>query len=261
MARTRRSVLHWPAVLRELTVSRVIDVTPTLRRITLIGAELAEFPVVGGTAAAFRSEGFDDSIKVLVPFDGETRPPLPVQGPDRLEWGAAGGRPIAKDYTPRSCSDTELDLEFVRHGHGFASTWVEHVAPGSLAWIVGPTRSSLWPEDIDAAVLLADETALPAVARLLDEWPEERRVPTSIIIEVPSEQSIAQLPARDGVQVQWVHGREAWVQAARDLAWPEGDVFVWVAGEAGAVRDLRRFASNERSVPRDLLDATGYWRA
>lgn len=261
MARTRRTVLHWPAVLRELSVSKVVDITPTLRRITLVGPELAEFAVQGGTAAAFRSEGFDDSIKVLVPFEGETRPPLPVQGPDRLEWGAAGGRPIAKDYTPRSSSETELDLEFVRHGHGFASTWVDHVEPGSLAWIVGPTRSSLWPEDIDSAVLLADETALPAVARLLDEWPGERRVPTTIVIEVPSPQSIAALPSRDGIDVHWVHGRDAWVQMARDLPWPAGDVFVWIAGEAGAVRELRRFASSERDVPRDLLDATGYWRA
>lgn len=260
MARTRRTVQHRPAVLRELTVSRVQDVTPTLRRITLVGTQLAEFPVVGGTAAAFQSTGFDDSIKVLVPFDGESRPPLPVQGPDRLEWGSAGGRPIAKDYTPRNVTDTELDLEFVRHGHGFASTWVETVGPGALAWIVGPTRSSLWPDNIDSAVLLADETALPAIARLLDEWPTGRNVPSTIIIEVPSAISIAELPYVDGVNVHWVHGRESWVSAVKELEWPSGDVFVWVAGEAGAVRQIRQFVGQERAVPRDLLDATGYWR-
>ena len=260
MARTRRTVQHWPAVLRELTVSRVVDVTPTLRRITLTGSALAEFEVEGGIAAAFRSEGFDDSVKVLVPFDGEDRPPLPVQGPDRLEWGAAGGRPIAKDYTPRAASATELDLEFVRHGHGFASTWVETVAPGSLTWIVGPTRSSLWPEDIDAAILLADETALPAIGRLLDEWPEERTTETTIIVEVPTPESIVNLSAPSCVRVVWVHGRDAWVHTVEQVAWPEGDVFVWVAGEAGAVRRIRQFVSTERGVPKDLLDATGYWR-
>lgn len=260
MARTRRTVQHWPAILRELTVTRVVDVTPTLRRITLTGPELAEYQVEGGTAAAFRSEGFDDSVKVLVPGDGDARPPLPVQGPDRLEWGAAGGRPIAKDYTPRFASDTELGLEFVRHGHGFASTWVQTVAPGSLTWIVGPTRSSLWPEGIDAAILLADETALPAIGRLLDEWPTTRTIPTEIVIEVPTPESIAPLPEIPGVNVRWVHGRDAWVSAAEQLPWPEGDVFVWVAGEASGVRRIRQFVSTERGVPKDLLDATGYWR-
>ncbi|TXJ06978.1 MAG: siderophore-interacting protein [Aeromicrobium sp.] len=261
MARTRREVLHWPAVIRELTVAEVIDVTPTLRRIILTGDELREFAVEGGTAAPYQSEGFDDSVKVLVPFANDERPPLPVQGPDRLEWGAAGGRPIAKDYTPREFTGDSLALEFVRHGHGFASGWVEHVQTGSLTWIVGPTRSSLWPTNINAAMMFADETALPAIARLLAQWPSDREVPTTIIVDVPSEASILDMPIPDGVAVKWVHGREAWVAASRDVPWPMGDVFTWIAGEAGAVRAIRQFVTSERGVPRDLLDATGYWRA
>ena len=137
---------------------------------------------------------------------------------------------------------------------------METVTPGSLTWIVGPTRSSLWPEGIDAAVLLADETALPAIRRLLDEWPDDRNVPTTIIVEVPAPESITPLALRKNVSIQWVHGREAWVQAVAELSWPQGEVFVWVAGEAGAVRQVRQFVTQERGVPKDLLDATGYWR-
>lgn len=260
MARTRRVTTPWPAIIRELRVARVVDVSATTRRVTLTGEQLDEFEVVGGTAPAFRSEGFDDHVKLLVPFAGKERPPLPVQGPDRLEWGAAEGRPIAKDYTPRRYTDGALDLDFVMHPDGFASGWAERVSAGDLAWIVGPTRSALWPEDIEAMVMTADETALPAVARALEEWPEGRRLPTTIIIEVPTEASVQQLPTPPGVDILWVHGRDAWVAAVEALPWPDGEVFAWAAGESGALRKIRSVL-RDHAVPRDLLDVTGYWRA
>lgn len=260
MARTRREAVSWPTILRELRVERVADVTPTTRRVTLVGDQLGEFPVAGGTAAAFRSSGFDDHVKLLVPFEGTDRPPLPVQGPDRLEWGGAGGRPIAKDYTPRRFDPErgELDLDFVLHEGGFAAGWARRTQPGDPAWIVGPTRSLLLPPDVDRMLLAGDETALPAIARLLDEWPGG--MTADVVIEVASPEGIQTLPPHPGVSVRWVHGAAAWVEAVQDLAWPEGSTFCWVAGEASAVRDLRRFLADQRGVPRDCLDATGYWR-
>lgn len=260
MARTRREAVAWPTILRELRVVRVADVTATTRRVTLAGDQLAEFAVAGGTAAPFRSEGFDDHVKLLVPLEGTDRPPLPIQGPDRLEWGAAGGRPVAKDYTPRRFDSVagELDLDFVLHEGGFAAGWARRTQPGDPAWIVGPTRSLLLPTGVDRLLVAADETALPAVARLLDEW--SGGVTADIVIEVASPAGIQDLPARDGVSVRWVHGADAWVQTIRELPWPEGSTFCWVAGESRAVRDVRRFLADERAVPRDCLDATGYWR-
>lgn len=262
MARTRREAVAWPTVLRELRVVEVTDVSATTRRVRLTGEQLREFPVSGGTAAAFRSTGFDDHVKLFVPMEGQERPPLPVQGPDRLEWGGAGGRPVAKDYTPRRFVPTDdgglLDLDFVLHEGGFAAGWARRTKPGDPAWIVGPTRSLRLPEGVDRIVMAADETALPAVGRFLDEWTAS--VAVDIIVDVPSPASIQQLPERAGVSLTWVHGAEAWFDAVASLPWPAVPTFCWVAGEAGAVRRVRRLLSDERAVPRDCLDATGYWR-
>lgn len=260
MARTRREAVAWPTILRELRVARVADVTASTRRVTLVGEQLGEFPVAGGTAAPFRSEGFDDHVKLLVPLEGTDRPPLPVQGPDRLEWGGAGGRPVAKDYTPRRFDPDagELDLDFVLHEGGFAAGWARRTRPGDPAWIVGPTRSLLLPAGVDRILLAGDETALPAIARLLDAWPGG--VEADVVIEVASPEGVQDLPDHGGVTVQWVHGAPAWVQAVHDLPWADGTTFCWVAGEASAVRDVRRFLADQRGVPRDCLDATGYWR-
>lgn len=264
MARTRREAVALPTIVRELQVASVLDVTATTRRLTLMGEQLEPFAVAGGTAAGFRSDGFDDHVKLLVPIEGQERPPLPVQGPDRLEWGAAGGRPVAKDYTPRRYAPAqdgraaELDLDLVLHDGGFAAGWARRAVVGDPAWIVGPTRSLLLPTGVDRLLVAGDETALPAIGRLLDEAQVE--VPVDVIVEVASPDGIQDLAAPAEGTITWVHGASAWIQAVRDTSPIDGTTFCWVAGESGAVREVRRFLTAERGVPRDCLDATGYWR-
>jgi len=260
MARTRRVAVGWATVLRELRVVRAENVTPGMRRVTLTGEQLAGFEVSGGRLPEFRSDGFDDHVKLFVPVEGEERPPLPVQGPDRLEWGAAGGRPVAKDYTVRRFDRdvSELDLDFVRHGEGFAAGWAERVDGGEPAWIVGPTRSLLPPEGQDWMLIAGDESALPAIERLLEEWPAGWR--GQVVIELSRPEHRSDLVAPPGVSVTWTAGPDEWVDAVRGLSWWPGEVFCWVAGETRAVRRVRGYLKDERQVPRDCLDVTGYWR-
>lgn len=260
MARTRREVKSWPTVLRELTVTRIVDVTLGMRRITLSGDQLGSFDVAGGAVAPFESEGFDDHVKLLVPMSGQDRPPLPVQGPDRLEWGSAGGRPVAKDYTPRRFdrATLELDLDFVRHGAGFAASWAERTEPGESAWIVGPTRSLLTPTGVDCLFVAGDETALPAIGRLLEHWPTG--VPGQVVIEVSRQSHRQDVPVPAGVTISWAGSPDDWVSTIEELPWPQGETFCWVAGETSTVRRVRNFLKSERMVGRENLDVTGYWR-
>lgn len=260
MARTRRAAVGWATVLRELQVARVENVTPGMRRITLTGVQLGAFEVSGGRLPEFRSDGFDDHVKLLVPVAGEERPPLPVQGPDRLEWGAAGGRPVAKDYTVRRLDSVadEIDLDFVRHGAGFAAGWAEQATVGEPAWVVGPTRSLLLPEGQDWTLIAGDESALPAIDRLLEEWPDGWRAQVVVELSHPSHRQDLVVP--DGVSVSWTVGPDEWVDTVCGLDWWPGEVFCWVAGETRTIRRVRNYLKDERQVPRDCLDVTGYWR-
>ncbi|WP_297008082.1 siderophore-interacting protein [uncultured Corynebacterium sp.] len=63
---------------RTLTVKKVADVTPGMRRITLTGDQLAGYTVDGTDYPAFRSEGFDDPFKMFFPYPGESEPVLPI---------------------------------------------------------------------------------------------------------------------------------------------------------------------------------------
>ncbi len=48
--------------------------------------------------------------------------------------------------------------------------------------------------------------------------------------------------------------------AVRELEFPPGTVHAFVHGEASFVRQLRRLLRVERSVPREWLSISGYWR-
>jgi NADPH-dependent ferric siderophore reductase len=254
------------AVLRELEVVRVDDVTPGMRRLTLAGAALAERELDGARLPAFTSPGFDDHVKVFVPAPGAERPVLPGQRPDGLDFTVEGVRPLGKDYTPRRVTPDEIDLDFVRHGHGQAAAWAERVRPGDHAWIAGPTVGQAFPHDVDAFVVAGDETALPAIGRFLEERPAD--VPTRVVVEVAGPQDEQELRVDDAVDLTWLHrpaGAEpgtttAILDAVRALDWPAGVVYAWMAGESTAARDVRTHWRADRAVPRDCLDVSGYWR-
>ncbi|XCM33751.1 siderophore-interacting protein [Streptomyces parvus] len=83
--RNPRPVVTFPIVLRELTVLRVADVTPGMRRVTLGGEQLRAFHRDGLDLPALRSEGFDDHVKFFF-ADGDAPPVLPGQNVSSLDW-------------------------------------------------------------------------------------------------------------------------------------------------------------------------------
>lgn len=267
MPKLRRETTTHVPVLRALTVAGVRDLTPGMRRITLAGAELREREHDGVVLPALSSPGFDDHVKVFVPLHGAELPVLPHQRVDGLDWTTEGTRPTASDYTPRRIDLElgEIDLDFVRHGHGNAAGWAERATVGAPAWIAGPTIGQALPHDVDWFMVAGDETALPAIGRLLEELPAGVRV--QALIEVADAGDEQPLPTQADAHVTWLHrdGAEAGTttllaDAVRDAPWWEGEAYAWMAGESSAARAVRTFWRTERHVARDCLDVSGYWR-
>ncbi|MER6444382.1 siderophore-interacting protein [Streptomyces venezuelae] len=263
--RSPRSVVTFPIVLRELTVLRVSDVTPGMRRVTLGGPQLHAFEHAGLSLPALRTEGFDDHVKFFFAEEGR-EPVLPRQNVSSLDWPSEG-RPISKDYTPVRFDPVagEIDFDFVRHDGGIASSWAQQAAPGQVTWIAGPKMSHSHPEGADWLLVIGDETALPAIGRWLDEMPEGIRA--RVFIEVGEESHRQELPTRAQAEITWLvrAGRPAGrsdllERAVRDMEWLPGTVFVWAAGEAVTLKGIRRHLSVDRGVPREQTHITGYWR-
>ncbi len=245
-----------PPRLRLVQVAGVERISPRMRRITFAGDELA----------GFTSAAADDHVKLFFPAPGQDRPALPDPGANGSS-PADAIRPVVRDYTPRRFDPgrCELVVEFVIHGDGPASTWAAQAAPGQWIGVGGPRGSILTPDDCDAYLLIGDETALPAIARHLEEMPPG--VPALVLIEVADAREERHLPTAANAAIRWLHrdGIAAGTttlleQALRNLMLPGGDTYAWLAGEIETARRLRRYLIEEESLSRDRVRAAGYWR-
>ncbi|HAD62458.1 MAG TPA: siderophore-interacting protein, partial [Alcanivorax sp.] len=74
------------------------------------------------------------------------------------------------------------------------------------------------------------------------------------------------LPFPPGMEVIWrvnpnlEQPAMGWVDTIVGLPWLDGSPSVWVAGESGAVRAVRRYLTQERQIERHRLYASGYWQ-
>ncbi|WP_016905373.1 siderophore-interacting protein [Streptomyces xiaopingdaonensis] len=223
--------------------------------------------VLGGDGlSAFAAGEFTDHYVKLVfprpevtypqPFDlAQARAELP-----RHEW------PLTRTYTVRSWDPRlrELAIDFVVHGdEGIAGPWAEAARPGDELVLAGPGGAYRPSPEADWHLLAGDESALPAIAASLEEMPEGARA--TVLVEVAGPEEEQKLAVPEGAEVVWLHRNGARVgslltRAVRELDWPQGDLQAFVHGEAGFVKELRRYLRVERQVPRERLSVSGYWR-
>jgi NADPH-dependent ferric siderophore reductase len=240
-SRAPRRVRHEPR-RRELEVKRVEPVSAHMLRVTL-----------GGDLAGFTSLGFDDHVKLFFP---------------EAPAGADGEQPMAsRDYTPRryDAVANTLEIEFVLHDAGPATRWATQVQPGQALRIGGPRGSFIIPTNFDWHLLIGDDTALPAIARRLEELPAGSRA--VVLVEVDgSADEIAFASAAD-VAVTWAHrnGAEAGTtdvlaRALKTLRMPAGDYYAWVACESLTAKALRAQLIADHGANPKWMRAAGYWR-
>lgn len=241
---------------RLLQVRRSARITPKMIRVTLAGDELAGFP----------GDGPDRRVKMFFPVDGQDRPAVPRASTGGPVWPPGEARPTIRTYTIRrfDAAAGELDVDFVVHeGHGPAAAWAVAAEPG--AWVGVSEPGGRWEPDAAAEfhVVIGDESALPAVATVLEELAGFTG-PVLAFLEVADAGEEQDLPPN--ADVVWVHrggapAGERLVEAVRAATLPAGGGQAWLAGESAAVRDLRKHLLDDRRLDRRRVYATGYWRA
>ncbi|MCF2706136.1 siderophore-interacting protein [Arcanobacterium haemolyticum] len=281
-------------------VQAIADITPSFRRFTFTGPELADFG----------DPGFDQRIKVV--FAELDRLHLMPQGEDwYTTWRELPEeeRLPFRTYTTRSvrAEKCEVDIDMVVHDvNGPASAWIHRAQIGDDVLILGPTQAACGvnygmdfvpPAHVGHLLLVGDETAAPAIARILEEY--DREVPTTAILELPVSADRAYLPDRPGCE--YIIGtrencrrheflvaqtREtiellsapgitdcvADIDIDNDILWEvprtarggaalsSAALYAWLAGEASAVRAIRRYLVQEHGVNRKAVAFMGYWR-
>jgi NADPH-dependent ferric siderophore reductase len=201
-------------------------------------------------------------VTLLFPEPGE-----PIVLPE-TGWRFPPGAPEQawRNYTVRRHRPdrAEIDVDVVLHEPaGPACTGAATVPVGSAVGFAGPRVDFAPHDDADWLLLCGDETALPAIAAILEQTPAERVL---AVVEVPDAAAEVPLAVPPGGHVQWVHRNGApaattphLADAVRALELPDGAGQAWGAAESTVARDLRGVLRDERGLDRRRARARGYW--
>ncbi|MDQ1136578.1 NADPH-dependent ferric siderophore reductase [Microbacterium sp. SORGH_AS 1204] len=158
---------------------------------------------------------------------------------------------VSRVYTVRRFeAPRTIEVDVVRHGHRTPMTaWLSGIRPGDRVRVIGPRTHLLPPHDGRPIELVADDSALPAVASILAAWPDgsRGRVRSPSLDEVV----LSQLPAVPGVTVERI-------TAVADVTAPIDSV-LWAAGERDDMRALRARCIAAGMDKADLR-VFGYWK-
>ncbi|MER7833535.1 siderophore-interacting protein [Streptomyces sp. NPDC095602] len=246
---------------------------PSLIRVTFTGAGNEDL-------SGFASGGRDQSLSLFLPHPGQPEPVLPPVVDGDL-YGALGAwrampddvRAVMRSYTVReqrrgADGTTEVDIDFAVHEDGGpACRWALAASEGDRVAVLGPAvadntgvRFQL-PEDADEVLMWGDETALPAASAILEWLPAGTRA--QVWLEVPHAGDRLELRTDADATVTWLvreEGAPPAVEAVRAAEVSGAAPYVWLAGESGSVKALRRHFVNERRFDRRRVTFVGYWR-
>ncbi|HZY18317.1 MAG TPA: siderophore-interacting protein [Ramlibacter sp.] len=214
---------------RDVEVADVSQPSPGFVAVTFAGDALADFV----------SESFDDHVKFLID-DGS-------------------GGVVGRDYTPRRFSREQrrLTIEFAMHGDGPADRWARQARVGQRVTIGGPRGSMIIPSDYDWHLLVGDTSALPAIARRLEELPAGARAHVLVQADEADRRMFA---SRADVTLGWVNTGDDLLAALATLPLPAGEGFAWAAGEASIMGRLRQLLLEEKRHPKQAMRVAAYWK-
>lgn len=227
-------------------------------RVTLAGDELEGFEQPAPT----------QHVKVILPEPGQSRPALPDPSLPRGASEPGQPRPLMRTYTIRryDAGARELDIDFVLHGEGAASNWAATAKPGGIVALAGPGGRPYSPR-LDASwyVLAGDESALPAMATVLERLPASIEAHVYAEVEGPEEHVSFATGAK--LDLAWLHrgSRSATpgslvVEELGRAGRPAGDGQAWLACEANIMRRIRRQLQDGWGLEPSAMVTRGYWK-
>lgn len=285
----------------DLQLLHKIELSPSLCRLVFTGPDVASMQCAGP----------DQRVKLFFPAADGSLPSLPHDS----HWNEArkqlpeASRPPMRTYTIRALRhpEAQVDIDFVMHGvNGPASAWAAQARSGDRLQMLAPDLAYRkdpggheWnpPAGVNHVLLVGDETALPAIASILEELAASAQPPlVQAFVEVPLQADCLSLDCPRDTHLHWLprdvlgstHGT-ALLQAVEQLAdlpimqapnkaclleeidieqrrpWElakarRGDFYAWVAGESATVMRIRRHLINVRHLDRACLTLMGYWR-
>ena len=167
-----------PVFFREITVMSATRISPHMQRVRFAGKDLGRFarwrPACAAAAAAA--------------WHGDRR--WPSMGADGLlVWPSGDDALVVRVYTIRALDAASgwLDVDFVLHpGRDTpAAAFAENALAGDVIGMIGPGGGGV--PDADNLLLVGDDTALPAIGRILEHLSPSTRAEAFIEVDGPED--------------------------------------------------------------------------
>ena len=240
---------------RAMEVVASHSVTPRMRRV-----------ILRGDAAHFSGPGLH--VRVLIPPRGRI-PVWPHAGADgRMVFPEGADALVPRVYTVRAVDAAAgtIAIDAVLHeGDCPGASWAREAAPGDAVGLLGPGGAR--PEPAAWNLFAGDETALPAIARLLETLPAQSVAVVRLEFADASEQQPLATPARLDLRYLTRDGRPAGragllPAAVRGLAFPADltTARAFVGCEQAEAREIRRFLTKEAGFDKAHRMVAAYWR-
>lgn len=252
------SDLVHPAWFCLLTVTESRRLTPHVQRIRFQGSDLGRY------------SGFENiHMKLMFPRPDDPSPQWPRVDPNGVTVYPPRDVLAIREYTYRyvDVAAGTLDIDFVLHEDaGPGSAFAARAKPGDVVGMSGPGGYSA-PLDRDWYILAGDETAIPAITRILENLPATAR--GVALIEVADAAEEQPINTKTGIEIRWLH-RNGAVPGASNLlpnavhavVFPSdgSSVFAWAGCEFAAFKELRSYMRKERGLKKGESLIVSYWR-
>ncbi|MFK8016847.1 MAG: siderophore-interacting protein [Gammaproteobacteria bacterium] len=218
---------------------RTTSVTPHMRRVTLGGPQLADFP----------NDADGGYVKL------------------RLGMQENSDKPLVRTYTVRrfDAEAGELDIDFVVHeSEGPAANWAASCVPGDEILVGGPGPRKSLDADADWFLLVGDMSALPAISVNLERL--RRDAVGYALLEVIHADDRQNIDAPPGVHIDWIvnptpeERNQVLLDAVEAVPWKVGRPHVWAASEFSQSLAIRGFLRSCHGVTRDQMYVSSYWQ-
>ncbi|THK36165.1 siderophore-interacting protein [Ensifer sp. MPMI2T] len=244
---------HLPPSFSVLTVDDIVDITPRIRRIRFRAADARSFETL-------------DDLHLRILFNFEELAEQHASRRSRLEPSPPDVAPIWRAYTVRSVEpeDHIIAVDFVLHSaEGPGSRWAMRARRGDVVGAAGPSGGGY--SDAAWYLLAGDETALPAISRILESLDE--RATATVMIEVGSPTDTIFFTSKAAVETRWLYRddhdgdcRGGLARAIASMEFPDASRkrFAWIASERGTAKAVRA-TLRDRGFTKEEQSVAAYW--
>jgi len=202
-------------------------------------------------------------VKLMCPAAAGRTPVWPSSASNGLTLWPEGEDELHVRYYTIKSLDLDagtIDVDIVRHRGGIIAEWAQAAVTGDEIGLMGPAGGER-PDNVKTVLLAGDQTALPALARYLEDLAPD--VSGHVIGEAQSLEDLKAYLPETSLNLHAIAGddfAQSIVGTARELGTASPPQFAWFAGEHEAAQNMRKLFKTAFKLQKGDQFAITYWR-